>query len=350
MRSNKFAVSIIVPVYNSEKYLRNCVDSILKQDFESFELLLIDDGSTDGSPEICDEIAKQDERVRVFHKENGGICEARNYGLQRAQGDYIAFSDHDDIVLPGFLSENYQIAKEINADIVKFGRKGLLIRNEKQISSDVRRFKDEILYSTQGQDCFLKLRISGAMNCVWDGLFRKAFLDEKELEFDTRYKKGGEDIDFCSRCFANANCVVLRSKVYYEHYTRIGISTSTIEDLERIKKFKLLGDNLQTCIPAHLLESNIHKGQYNVLVARDEAYPSVKYLLGVESSYIKIRETLIQIYENRNVVLVPASELKRASSKWWFFSWLFMKKKYLLLTLFVRINMMRKKLGGSLTC
>ena len=103
MESNTIAVSIIMPVYNSEKYLKSCVDSILSQDFDSYELLLIDDGSTDGSPEICDDVARRDARVRVFHKENGGICEARNYGLQRAQGEYIAFSDHDDIVLPGFL-------------------------------------------------------------------------------------------------------------------------------------------------------------------------------------------------------------------------------------------------------
>lgn len=346
MESNTFAVSIIMPVYNSEKYLRSCVDSILKQDFNSFELLLIDDGSTDGSPDICDEIAKRDSRVKVFHKANGGICEARNYGMQRANGEYIAFSDHDDIVLPGFLSENYRIAKEKNADIVKFGRKGLLIRDEKQLSCDVRKFKDEIISNTQAQERFLELRISGAMNCVWDGFFRKAFLDGKRIGFDIRYKKGGEDIDFCSRCFVNAERIVLRSKVYYEHYIRIGISTSTIEDPDRMKKFEFLGDNLQACMPTDYLSTDIHRGQYDVLVARDEAYPSVKYLIGVGKPDKIIREKLSQIYENRNVISVPPAQLKRASGKWWFFSWLFVTKKYNLVIAFVKVNLMRKKAGG----
>lgn len=346
MESNTIAVSIIMPVYNSEKYLKSCVDSILSQDFDSYELLLIDDGSTDGSPEICDDVARRDARVRVFHKENGGICEARNYGLQRAQGEYIAFSDHDDIVLPGFLSENYKVAKENDADIVKFGRKGLLIRDEKQLSCDVRKFNDETLSNQQAKDRFLELRISGAMNCVWDGFFRRDFLSDHGIQFDTRYKKGGEDIDFCSRCFVNTQCLVLRSKVYYEHYIRIGISTSTIEDPDRMKKFEYLGDNLQNCMPIDSLSTSIHKGQYDVLVARDEVYPSVKYLIGVDNPYTKIREKLIQIYENRDVMRVPVAALKRASKKWWFFSWLFMTKRYWLVTAFVKINMLRKKAGG----
>ena len=346
MDGSSIAVSIIMPIYNSEAYLQSCVESILGQDFDSFELIMIDDGSTDKSPEICDAFAQRDSRVRVFHKANGGICEARNYGIQQAKGEYIAFSDHDDIVLPGFLAENYRVAKNNAADIVKFGRTGLLIRDTKQLSSDTRRFKDELLNNEQVQERFLELRISGTMNCVWDGFFRKAFLDEQKIEFDPRYKKGGEDIDFCSRCFVNAEQIVLRSKVYYEHYIRIGISTSTIEDPDRMKKYEFLGDNLQFCMPVYTYETDTHRGQYVVLVARDEAYPSVKYLLGAGKSYTLIRKKLNNIYENRNVVCVPASELKQASSKWWFFSWLFMRRKYWLVTAFVKINLIRKKAEG----
>lgn len=345
MESNTIAVSIIMPVYNSEKYLKSCVDSILSQDFDSYELLLIDDGSTDGSPEICDDVARRDARVRVFHKENGGICEARNYGLQRANGEYIAFSDHDDIVLPGFLSENYRIAKENKADIVKFGRKGLLIRDEKLLSSDVRQFRDEILSNTQVQERFLELRISGAMNCVWDGFFRKAFLDGKRIEFDTRYKKGGEDIDFCSRCFVNAERIVLRSKVYYEHYIRIGISTSTIEDPDRMKKFEFLGDNLAECIPEGGLDSVEHQGQYNVLVARDEVYPSVKYLLKIKKPSREIKETVRLIYHKRGIKQVAVCYLKEASPKWWMFTLLFMKEQYSALIRFMSIYLLIKKVG-----
>jgi len=92
-------ISVIVPVYNTEKYLHQCVDGILSQSFTDFELLLIDDGSTDGSGVICDAYAEKDKRVRVFHKENGGVSSARNLGLDKAKGEWIYFPDSDDITV-----------------------------------------------------------------------------------------------------------------------------------------------------------------------------------------------------------------------------------------------------------
>ena len=89
-------ISVIVPVYNVEMFLRRCIDSILAQTFTDFELLLIDDGSKDKSGEICDEYATKDVRIRVFHKQNGGVSSARNVGLNHAIGEYICFCDADD--------------------------------------------------------------------------------------------------------------------------------------------------------------------------------------------------------------------------------------------------------------
>ena len=89
-------VSVIVPVYNSSQYLHRCIDSILYQSFNDFEVLLIDDGSIDNSGEICDEYAVKDSRVRVFHKENGGVSSARNVGLGNAVGEWVTFVDSDD--------------------------------------------------------------------------------------------------------------------------------------------------------------------------------------------------------------------------------------------------------------
>ena len=91
-------VSIIVPVYNAEKYLRYCVDSILRQSYEHLEIILVDDGATDSSPMILDEYQRRDNRVRVIHQTNGGIAKAQNAGLDAAHGDYIAFADNDDIL------------------------------------------------------------------------------------------------------------------------------------------------------------------------------------------------------------------------------------------------------------
>ena len=95
---NEIMISVIIPIYNTEKYLCQCIESVLNQSYPKFELLLINDGSKDRSGEICDEYAKKDNRIKVFHKENGGVSSARNLGLDNANGDYICFIDADDYV------------------------------------------------------------------------------------------------------------------------------------------------------------------------------------------------------------------------------------------------------------
>ena len=111
-------ISIICPVYNAEKYIHKCIDSVLAQTFTDFELLMIDDGSPDCSGRICDEYAEKDSRVRVFHKENGGVASARQVGLDNAIGEYTIHIDPDDWVEPNMLDELYTKAKETDADMV----------------------------------------------------------------------------------------------------------------------------------------------------------------------------------------------------------------------------------------
>lgn len=100
-------ISIIIPVYNTEKYIRRCIDSVISQTCNDWELILVDDGSTDGSGKICDEYAESDERIRVYHKTNGGVSSARNVGLDNARGVFIAFIDSDDFVEPTYLEKMY---------------------------------------------------------------------------------------------------------------------------------------------------------------------------------------------------------------------------------------------------
>jgi glycosyltransferase involved in cell wall biosynthesis len=112
------AISVIVPIYNMEKLMRKCIDSILAQTFDDYECLLIDDGSKDGSPAICDEYAARDSRFTAYHKSNGGLSDARNYGIERAQGEYTIFFDPDDWVDADCLKNMYAMAQETDADMV----------------------------------------------------------------------------------------------------------------------------------------------------------------------------------------------------------------------------------------
>lgn len=116
--NKQLSVSVIVPVYKAESYLCRCVDSLLAQTFPDFEILLIDDGSPDRSGEICDAYAMRDSRVRVYHKENGGVSSARQCGIDNARGEYTIHADPDDWVEPDMLEELYRKAKEEDADMV----------------------------------------------------------------------------------------------------------------------------------------------------------------------------------------------------------------------------------------
>lgn len=111
-------ISLIVPVYKAEHYLRRCVDSLLAQTFSDYEILLVDDGSPDASGTMCDEYARQDSRIRSYHKENGGVSSARQFGIEHARGEYIIHADPDDWVEPNMLAELYAKAKETDADMV----------------------------------------------------------------------------------------------------------------------------------------------------------------------------------------------------------------------------------------
>ncbi len=113
----KYKISVIVPVYNVEKYLDHCIDSIIKQTYENLEIILVDDGSPDNCPHMCDEWAKQDSRIKVIHKKNEGVSSARNAGIDAANGDFIGFVDGDDVIAPDFYKTLVMQAEEHEADI-----------------------------------------------------------------------------------------------------------------------------------------------------------------------------------------------------------------------------------------
>ena len=139
-------VSIIVPIFNAETKLRRCINSILSQTFSDFELILVNDGSTDSSDVICKESCKKDKRIRYYRKENTGASDTRNYGIKRASGEYIAFSDADDWVEPNWLSS--MVENILDTDLVIQGYICHMLNDEimlRSINND-HIFKDKTLY------------------------------------------------------------------------------------------------------------------------------------------------------------------------------------------------------------
>ena len=112
-------LSVIVPIYNVEDYLNRCVDSIINQTYKNLEIILVDDGSPDNCPQMCDDYAKKDSRIRVVHKENGGLSDARNAGMKVATGEYVSFIDSDDYISLDFYETLFQTMVDNDSDIVE---------------------------------------------------------------------------------------------------------------------------------------------------------------------------------------------------------------------------------------
>lgn len=175
-------ISVIVPVYNAEKYLRACIDSIVKQSYRNLEILLVDDGSTDKSPGICDFYAQSDSRIRVIHKKNHGLSAARETGLICAEGEWVSFVDNDDLLHPRFFEILLHfITDEI--DIVSGGRIDL---NDSEIETFKwpDEWKDKVYHTTGEEACRQMSTVEkrGIVLPFWGKIFRKSLL--RELKFE----------------------------------------------------------------------------------------------------------------------------------------------------------------------
>lgn len=215
-------ITIIVPVYNVEKYLRESLDSAINQTYKNIEILVIDDGSKDGSGAICDEYANKDDRIIVIHQENAGLSGARNTGLRNATGDYIMFLDSDDTFEPNACKALLEYIEETGADYV--------IGNYTNMDEDGTIWEKPV-FDKQKYEKF-KLSITDyeksfyIMNSgVWNKIFRKSFLDEIDVWFEERLP--AEDAIFTTFCFIKSSNVYYLPEVVYDYRLRYSDSIST---------------------------------------------------------------------------------------------------------------------------
>lgn len=205
-------ISVIVPVYNAEKYLHRCIDSILVQTFTDFELLLINDGSKDRSGVICDEYAVKDSRVRVFHKENGGVSSARNVGLDNANGEWVTFCDSDDYVYPCWL-ENY--------NILEYGTKYDLICQGIETDKPLCHGVNKNIYSVDAKGSIVDIIESLCINLILGYTTVKAFrldiVNRARIRFNQnlKFKEDETFVIQYARYAINSICV---NKIGYLYY------------------------------------------------------------------------------------------------------------------------------------
>lgn len=201
-------ISIIIPVYNAEKYLRQCLDSVLAQTYTDFEVLLIDDGSTDASGKICDEYAAKDTRFTVFHKENGGVSAARNLGIENAKGEWITFVDSDDYIDEGFLK--IFIDRQLQGDFLLMGVIQI-IENEKIVL-----FQFNSNYSMSQFEFLNKFTLYQYFAGPWAKLFRADIIKNNHLKFNEGLS-WGEDALFNLQYIKFCNTISIYNEQFYNY-------------------------------------------------------------------------------------------------------------------------------------
>ena len=215
-------VSVLIPAYNVESFLPRCLDSILAQSYDDFEVILIDDGSTDGTASVCDDYAKRDARIKVFHQENRGISVARNMCLQHASGEYIQFVDGDDWIDAEEMMLLVDTAQYTNSDIVSFDFRVVSPRGVKTVSLP---YKDI--------DEFRKQSISSLWTVLWKNLIRRTLFGEFEICFPEGID-GGEDYYVVSLLSLRARKAVHISRTLYNYNVMNPSSTMKNIDMKKI--------------------------------------------------------------------------------------------------------------------
>lgn len=203
-------LTVVIPVYNVEKYLKRCIESILIQEWKNYDILLVDDGSTDSSPQICDDYAKVYDFISVIHKKNGGLSEARNTGISHAKGDYVYFPDSDDWLEPQTFKELADVLESQEFDIVSFNREFVKGEEDTIVSDPL------VTQVYEGKDAFVQMLkhsyITGFAN---DKIYKKSLFIDNNISFPKG--KYYEDLGTNYKLFLSAENVFATNQKYY-HY------------------------------------------------------------------------------------------------------------------------------------
>lgn len=237
MKDQKILVSIIVPIYNVDRYLEKCLDSILGQTYRNLQILLIDDGSTDRSGDICDWYAEKDIRIEVRHTKNKGLVAARKYGIESARGEYIGFVDGDDYIASDMFQELLRNALTTGADFVHSG----FIQEKNGIQKIACDFEESVVQLTdiaerQAFLCryFLEGREAFIYPSIWSKLFKADFI-RRCYSGVPETQQYGEDLLCLIRSIFEGSCISLFPKAMY-YYALKERSLSQLEDDERMMK------------------------------------------------------------------------------------------------------------------
>lgn len=287
----KIKVSVIVPVYNVEEYLARCLDSLVNQSLKDIEIIVVNDGSPDNSQKIIDNYCKKYKNIKSFIKENGGLSDARNFGIEKAQGEYIAFLDSDDYVTIDMYMEMYNKAKSGNFDMVvcdlNYVYDDKIIKASCNIKKDTNNIKDVML---------------NIYPAAWNKIFKRNLMDK-----GIRFKKGVwfEDVEFIYRLLPYINTIGVVHKAFNQYVQREGSITNTIN-----KKLYHYIDNWNGIVD-YYKKNNLYEEYkleleycyvryiYATFIKQASKYNYKDYMDAVDSAISNVRENFPKYKKNK---------------------------------------------------
>ena len=244
-------VSVIIPVYNAEKYIERCIISVINQSFKDWELILVDDGSKDHSATIIGNYMQKDARIFCFHKDNGGASSARNYGIEAATSDWLAFVDADDYLNTDYLQSLIQVQSKYNADLICGGH--IKITPQGEICK--KREYHEMYFEKKSFNEMLKKRLLTLQKAPWAKLYQKSIIDKHSIRF-IQGAITGEDEIFMYTYFLHCNSVAFSTSTGY-NYNIIDNSLTTQgcfpyeNALISVNSFTAIAKDLLKCYPTY---------------------------------------------------------------------------------------------------
>lgn len=286
MKSNEL-ISVIVPIYNIESYIEKCIESIVNQDYRNIEIILVDDGSTDTSGMICDKYEKIDSRIKVLHKKNGGLSDARNFGMKNANGKYLIFIDGDDYVKENFISRLYHNLCFYKADISVCAFSYIFEDGRVEKYNVKEKDKIRVFNPKQALECMLDSNFS-FKQCAWNKLYKKELFQNTQYPFGMLY----EDLGTTYKLIVDSKKIVYDSTSLYYYVQRNTSITKTYRYNEKEKNRILMVNEMTEFID----------DKFKNIKNRTNYFRATQYLAVINVMFMAGEKDLQFINESKKVI------------------------------------------------
>lgn len=307
MVMNMAEISVIVPIFNMKNYLERCVNSILNQTFKSIEIILVDDGSTDNSSEICDRLSRRDSRIKVFHKKNGGLSDARNFGLKKSSSKLITFVDPDDWLEKDALGYLFELMKKYDADFVMGENRRVTKKTE--INKEFYP-REKLLNQEQFLRKFFKVGTQEDVQYAWAKLYKK------RLFSNVNYPVGltNEDVPTTFEIILNSNRIVYSNKIIYNYFfNKNSITTEkfSCKRLDLLKVWDLVVNSaISNCCDSWTIKNaklNRYRANFGILTNLATSTLSLKEKFCFFNNHINIYTDFKKQYKELIDARIPLS-------------------------------------------